>query len=47
MFERYFASFHDRLVLQLGRTDIDHAVTESAELMRLSEYTRNQISCQA
>jgi hypothetical protein len=47
MFERYFASFHDRLVLQLGRTDIDHAVTGSAELMRLSEYTRNQISCQA
>jgi len=47
MFERYFVSFHDRLVLQLERTDIDRAVTESAELMLLSEYTRNQISCQA
>ena len=47
MFERYFASFHDRLVLQLGRLDIDRAITESTELMRLSEYTRNQISCQA
>jgi len=47
MFDRFFDNFHDRLVLQLGRIDIDQAVTESAELMRLSEYTRNQISCQA
>lgn len=47
MFERYFASFHDRLVLQLERTDIDQVVSESAELMLLSEYTRNQISCEA
>ena len=47
MFERYFRSFHDRLVLQLGRTDIDRALTGSTELMRLSDYTRNQISCQA
>jgi len=47
MFERYFVSFHDRLVLQLGRTDIDHALTESSELMRLSEYTSNTISCEA
>ncbi len=47
MFDRYFDSFHDRLVLQLGRTDIDHALTDSSELMKLSEYTRNQISCQA
>jgi len=47
MFDRFFDNFHDRLVLQLGRIDIDQAVTESSELMRLSEYTRNQISCQA
>jgi len=47
MFDRYFVNFHDRLVLQLGRTDIDTALTGSTELMRLSEYTRNQISCQA
>jgi Rieske Fe-S protein len=47
MFERYFQSFSDRLVLQLGRIDIDREVSGSTELMRLSEYTRNQISCQA
>ena len=47
MFDRYFESFHDRLVLQLGRLDIDRALTDSTELMRLSDYTRNQINCQA
>jgi len=47
MFERYFSSFHDRLVLQLGRTDIDRAMTDSTELMRLSDYTSNQINCEA
>ena len=47
MFDRYFESFHDRLVLQLARTDIDHVVTDSSELMRLSEYTSNAISCEA
>jgi arsenite oxidase small subunit len=47
MFDRYFQSFHDRLVLQLGRTDIDHELTDYTEMMRLSDYTRNQISCQA
>ena len=29
------------------RTDIDRALTGATKLMRLSEYTRNQISCQA
>ena len=47
MFERYFRNFHDRLVLQMGRTDIDSAVTERTELVRLSDYTRNQVSCRA
>ena len=47
MFDRYFRSFHDRLVLQLGSTDIDRALKHSTELVRLSDYTRNQISCQA
>ena len=47
MFERFFHSFHDRLVLQLGRTDIDSTLTDSAVTMRLSEYTQNEISCQA
>jgi arsenite oxidase small subunit len=47
MFDRFFSNFHDRLVLQLGRTDIDQALTGATELMRLSDYTRNQISCEA
>jgi Rieske Fe-S protein len=46
MFDRYFSSFRDRLMLQLGRTDIDRESIGSSELMRLSEYTRNEISCE-
>jgi arsenite oxidase small subunit len=47
MFDRYFSNFHDRLVLQHGHTDIDRASRDATELMRLSDYTRNQISCEA
>jgi Rieske Fe-S protein len=47
MFDRYFRNFNDRLVLQHGRTDIDRAMNGSTELMRLSDYTNNQVGCQA
>ena len=47
MFASYFREFHDRLVLEHERTDIDAAMADASRLMRLSEYTRNQISCQA
>lgn len=47
MFDRYFSNFHDRLVLQHGRMDIDATMDGSAELMRLSDYTQHTISCQA
>jgi len=47
MFDSYFSKFHDRLVLQHGRTDIDAAQNDSTELMRLSEYTQHAVSCQA
>ncbi len=47
MFDRFFNNFHDRLVLQFGRTDIDQAMTDASELIRLSDYTRNQVGCQA
>jgi len=47
MFDRFFSNFHDRLVLQHERTDIDRPLRDATELMRLSDYTRNQISCQA
>ncbi len=45
MFERFFSNFHDRLVLQHGRFDIDQAMTDTTNLMRLSDYTRNAVSC--
>ncbi len=47
MFDRFFRSFHDRLVLQHGRIDIDQAMNGSTELMRLRDYTNNQVGCQA
>lgn len=47
MFDRFFRSFHDRLVLQHGRIDIDRAMNGSTELMRLRDYTSNQVGCQA
>jgi len=47
MFDRYFKNFHDRLVLQHGRTDIDRAMTGATDLVRLRDYTDNQVGCQA
>jgi Rieske Fe-S protein len=47
MFDRYFSNFYDRLVLQHGRTDIDEKISDRSELVRLRDYSKNQISCQA
>jgi Rieske Fe-S protein len=47
MFDRFFSNFHDRLVLQHERIDIDRTLNDTTELVRLSDYTRNQINCQA
>ena len=47
MFDRFFSNFHDRLVLQHERMDIDTTLNGSTELMRLSEYTQHAVSCQA
>jgi Rieske Fe-S protein len=47
MFDRYFNDFHDRLVLEHGRTDIDRTMQGSSELMLLTDYTSNPVSCQA
>jgi len=47
MFDKYFSSFHDRLVLEHGRTDIDRAMQGSSELVRLTDFTSNPVSCQA
>ena len=47
MFEKYFENFRDRLVLQHARFDIDSALENSTELMRLADYTEHSVSCQA
>ena len=47
MFAKYFERFSDRLVLEHGRTDIDAATLGTTELVRLSDFTSNTISCQA
>lgn len=47
MFNRYFESFGQRLVLDHGRTDIRRAVSQDTELMPLKEYCRNLIMCNA
>ena len=47
MFAQYFEKFSDRLVLEHGRTDIDAATLGTTDLVRLSDFTDNQISCQA
>ena len=47
MFEKYFETFRDRLVLQHERLDIDAAMDGSSELVRLSDYTQHAVSCQA
>ena len=47
MFDRFFSKFRDRLVLQYGRLDIDQALSGTSNLMRLSEYTQNAVSCEA
>ena len=47
MFEKYFGRFSDRLMLEHGRTDIDSMILGSTALMPLSDFTDNQISCQA
>ena len=47
MFEKYFGKFGERLVLEHGRTDIDSKILGSTGLVKLSDFTDNQITCQA
>ena len=47
MFDKYFKTFHDRLVLQYARTDIDAPVQAYSHLMPLGDYCKNLINCQA
>ena len=45
MFNRYFESFGQRLILDHGRTDIQKAATQVSTLMPLQEFCRNVIQC--
>ena len=45
MFNRYFASFNQRLMLDHERTDIQKASSGDAELVRLSDFCKNQVLC--
>lgn len=45
MFNRYFKSFGDRLMLDHGTTDIRRAVAQTTDLMPMHEYCRNVIKC--
>ena len=47
MFEKFFRNFRDRLVLQYGTHKIDEGLSGSTEILRLSDYTDNTVSCQA
>lgn len=47
MFSRFFRDFRDRLVLDHGRIDVDHEMQGDTELVRMSEFTRNEVTCQA
>lgn len=47
MFNRYFESFGQRLILDHGRTDIQKAVEKTVSLMPLKDFCRNVINCGA
>ena len=45
MFNRYFETFGQRLVLDHERTDIRRASRESTEVMRMRDYCTNLVMC--
>jgi arsenite oxidase small subunit len=45
MFERYFESFGDRLILDHERLDVRRESTDTADLMKLDDYSAKQILC--
>ena len=47
MFNRYFESFGQRLILDHGRTDIQQAALQTSILMPLRDFCRNIIKCSA
>ena len=47
MFNRYFESFGQRLILDHGRTDIQKAASQTTVLMPLQDFCRNVVTCEA
>ncbi|MEE8365855.1 MAG: hypothetical protein V3R76_08715 [Gammaproteobacteria bacterium] len=47
MFDNYFQAFGDRLILDHARLDIRRASSGTTDLMRLRDYSANQIMCGA
>ena len=45
MFDRYFETFGDRLVLDHERLDIRRETIETTNLIRLDDYSANKILC--
>jgi len=45
MFDRYFETFGDRLILDHGRLDIRRESSDVTDLMRLDDYSANKILC--
>lgn len=45
MFDRYFETFGDRLILDYGRLDIRRESSDVTELMRLDDYSTNKVLC--
>lgn len=45
MFERFFDAFKERLELEHGTSDIRQGVTRGTQVLRLSDYSRTQITC--
>ena len=47
MFQNYFNSFEQRLILQFERTDIRKPSANISEVIPIDKYCRNQIKCSA
>ena len=45
MFDRYFKAFSQRLALDHIGSDVHRAASGTAELIRLKDFTRNQVLC--
>jgi arsenite oxidase small subunit len=45
LFERFVEEFSLKLILELGRTDVDTLIKDSTKVFPLEHYTRNQILC--